>query len=172
MNEHEQKILELKVGGKSLREIASILGISHEAVRKRVKGLQSEDRLSIKAREQGLTPSTKEKEKVSTVSNARKSKVCGESNQSVNQLSTKKTPSLPLNQAVTRFKNAKKQAHRGQKVVSPAVFSEVDGLIGAIKGFLEGLGIEIYRMESEMEAYQVKSNGQVIRFYVQRKGTK
>ncbi len=41
-------------------------------------------------------------------------------------------------------------------------------LVGAIKGFLEASGIEIYRMEVATEAYQVKHIGQIVRFYLGR----
>ena len=42
-----------------------------------------------------------------------------------------------------------------------------DGLIGEIVQFLETKGVEVYRMEVGSEAYQVRHNGQIIRFYVQ-----
>ena len=35
-------------------------------------------------------------------------------------------------------------------------------------GFLEEKGIESYKMQVEPEAYQIRHNGQIIRFYVHR----
>jgi hypothetical protein len=42
-------------------------------------------------------------------------------------------------------------------------------LVEGIKEFLESHGVELYRQQCEPEAYQVKYNQQIIRFYVQRK---
>lgn len=41
-------------------------------------------------------------------------------------------------------------------------------LTRAIIDFLEERGLKVYSMRTEGEAYQVKYNGQVVRFYVQR----
>lgn len=55
MSNLDLEILELKTEGKSLRQIASVLGISHEAVRKRLKNLANREQVSIKGRNQELT---------------------------------------------------------------------------------------------------------------------
>jgi DNA invertase Pin-like site-specific DNA recombinase len=44
----------------------------------------------------------------------------------------------------------------------------IDDLAQTIIEFLEEKGLEVYSMRTESEAYQVKHNGQIIRFYVQR----
>jgi hypothetical protein len=58
-----------------------------------------------------------------------------------------------------------------KKGAFPGVLLDIDDLFGTIKEFLEGKGIEVYRMKVESEAYQVEDGGQIIRFYVQRKQT-
>jgi hypothetical protein len=52
------------------------------------------------------------------------------------------------------------------KGVFQGVDSESGDLFKGIKVFLESNGIEVYRINVEPEGYQVKNNGQVIRFYV------
>lgn len=64
MSDHDTEILELKTEGKSLREIASVLGVSHEAVRKRLKNLANIEKVSTKEQNQELTASTIKEEKV------------------------------------------------------------------------------------------------------------
>jgi len=44
----------------------------------------------------------------------------------------------------------------------------IDDLAQTIIDFLEGRGLKVYSMRTESEAYQVKHDGQIIRFYVQR----
>jgi hypothetical protein len=56
-----------------------------------------------------------------------------------------------------------------KKKVFQGVSSESGDLLGAIKNFLESNEVEVYRLEVEPEVYQMKHNGLVIRFYVQRK---
>jgi hypothetical protein len=55
-----------------------------------------------------------------------------------------------------------------KKELSHRMFPEVDGLFEAIKEFLESNGVELYRMQVEQEAYQVKHKGQIIRLYVHK----
>jgi len=86
-------ILELKAKGKSLREIASVLGISHEAVRKRLKNL--EGKVSTMETERKLTASTVEKEKA-TVSDAHKSKASGQPRHTVTECQPQTPLLLPL----------------------------------------------------------------------------
>jgi predicted transcriptional regulator len=112
----DRKILHMKAKGKSLREIASILGVSHEAVRKRLKNLANIEKVSTKERNQELTVAAIEKEKVSNGSNADKSRASGKTKDTVNQVSTKCQPSvnprdpfpfpyqLPLPQVSTHLK--------------------------------------------------------------------
>jgi predicted ArsR family transcriptional regulator len=53
----DSKILELKERGMSLRQIASTLGMSHEAVRKRLKNLANKKtQISTQARGNELNP--------------------------------------------------------------------------------------------------------------------
>jgi len=125
-NMPHQEILDLKAEGKSLREIASNLGISHIAVLKRLRSTG-------------------------------------------NQVVTKKNPNLTPYPTITPSQKRICKAKRGKKGVSSGVSSEVDGLFESIRQFLKANGIEVYRMETEPEVYQVKHNGQVIRLYVQRK---
>jgi predicted transcriptional regulator len=122
MKDLNEKVLKLREEGKSLREIARALGISHVAVLKRLKTAESN-----------------------------------------NQLVTEKTPSLRSDDEVTTPSKGPRDDKKG-------VFLEVDGLMKEIKDLLEARGIEVCRLKSEPVAYQVKHNGQVIRFYVQGKG--
>ncbi len=55
MSDLDTEILELKTEGKSLWEIASVLGISHEGERKKLRNLANRGQLSTKAREHELT---------------------------------------------------------------------------------------------------------------------
>lgn len=43
-------------------------------------------------------------------------------------------------------------------------------LANLVISFLEGQGFEVYRMQSIQEAYQVKSDGEILRLYISRKG--
>jgi hypothetical protein len=172
MPDLDEKILDLKRDGKSLREIGAVLQISHEAVRKRLNALMRKDHVSTPTENKRLTALAIENEGVSTASNARKSRTCEKSEVVVNRVSTKNAPSQTtteggnlsgdsLESATDPFKPSVEGVSRG----SPGI----EDLAGAIKGFLEANGIELYREQCEPEAYQVKHNGQTIRLYVQRK---
>jgi DNA-binding CsgD family transcriptional regulator len=125
-----EEIWRLKTEGKSLRAIATALGVSHEAVRKRLKGFEGKDRVSIQ-----------------------------------------KTPPLPLSVSVNRSETLSDKLTGGKKGAFQGLLSEIDNLFEAIMEFLKSNGIEVYRMEVELEAYQVRHNDQIIRFYIQRKKT-
>jgi hypothetical protein len=140
-------------------------------VRKRLKAVKDKDQVSTTAEDRKLTASTIKKEKVSTGSNPYLSRLSEESDVTVNQVSTKNTPSQTtteggnlsgdsLGRATDPFKPFLEGVSRG----SPGI----EDLAGAIKGFLETNGIEIYPMGVGVESYQVKHNGQIIRFYVFR----
>ncbi|NWF91925.1 MAG: hypothetical protein HXY46_03345 [Syntrophaceae bacterium] len=144
MPDLNEEILELKAKGKSLRQIAVALNMSHEAVRKRLKAVKDED--------QG------------------KSRASNASSVSVNPLSTQNTPSLRSSESVNPRQRPRRSPQRGEKKVPQGVFSENGDLLSTIREVLEARGIEIYHMESDAyEGYQMKHNGQIIRFYVQRK---
>jgi predicted transcriptional regulator len=162
------KILQLKAKGKSLREIASILGVSHEAVRKRLKNLANIEKVSTKERNQELTVAAIEKEKVSTGSKPRKLRASGKTKDTVNQVSTQKTPSHTPTEGVNPLGTPSDKHPGCMKGVFQDVDSESGDLFEGIKDFLEANGIEVYRMNVEPEGYQVKNNGQVIRFYVHK----
>ena len=152
MPDLNEEILKLKEEGLSLRGIATALGISHEAVRKRLKAVN-------------VTASTIKKEKVSTGSKLRKSRAPEELGDVVNLRQT----STDTRESVNPSGNYSRGPLWGKKGVSQGVDSESGDLFEGIKVFLESNGIEVYRMNVEPECYQVKHNGQVIRIYVQRK---
>jgi DNA-binding Lrp family transcriptional regulator len=156
----DKDILTLKAEGKSLRRIAAALGISHEAVRKRLKSIESKDRVSTKTREHELTPSTGVKEIVSTGANPHESRVPEESEVAVNLKTPSHIPAPGVNPPGKRS-NKLPECRKG---VFQGVLSEVDDLFEAIREFLETNGIEVYHMNVVQEAYQVKHKGQVIRF--------
>ena len=161
MSDLDTEILELKTEGKSLWEIASVLGISHEGVRKKLKNLANRDQLSIKAREHELTPFA-DRGVVSINSNAYLSRLSEESEVTVNP----NTPFHTLAEDVTPLGTPSDKHPECMKGVFQGVDSESGDLFEGIKDFLEANGIEVCRMNVEPEGYQVKNNGQVIRFYV------
>lgn len=164
----DQIILDLRAKKKSLRQIASTLGLNHEAVRKRLKSLESKHRVSTKAREQELTASTIKEEKVSTGSKPRKSRASEELGDVVNRVSTKETPSHTLTEGVNPLGTPSDKHQACMKEVFQGVDSESGDLFEGIKVFLESKGVEVYRINVEPEGYQAKNNGQTIRIYVQR----
>ncbi len=169
MNELDQKILEMKRKGASYRKIAQAVGMTHEGVRKRLMGLESKDQMSTNYVDRRLTALIIEKEKVSTLPKPRISRDCGPFKDTVNQMSTQKTPSLELGGVSTPFTDAPATATDGNRWLSGDGCSGIDDLFGAIKEFLESHGVELYRQRCEPECYQVKHGQQIIRFYVQRK---
>lgn len=44
-------------------------------------------------------------------------------------------------------------------------------LASLVISFLEDQGLEVYQMQSIQEAYQVKSDGEILRFYISRLAT-
>jgi DNA-binding Lrp family transcriptional regulator len=165
MSDLDTEIQKLKAAGKSLREIASVLGISHEAVRKRLKNL--EGKVSTNEVERKLTASPVEKERA-TVSNAHKTKASAQPRHTVNQVSTSNTPSHIPAEGVNPLETPSDELSECKKGVFQGVDSESGDLFERVKVFLEAIGIEVYRMQVSGEAYQVKHNGQAIRFYVDR----
>jgi len=168
MRNLNEEIRKLKEEGMSLRAIATALGISHEAVRKRLKAVNDKDQVSTTAENQKLTASTIKKEKVSTGSKPRKSRASRTYGDIVNQVSTKETPSHTLTAGVNPLGTPSDKPPECKKGVYQGVDSESGDLFKGIKDFLEANGIEVYRINVEPEGYQVKNNGQTIRTYVQR----
>lgn len=163
----DQNILNLKADGKSLRQIASALGISHEAVRKRLKAVKDKDQVSTNPEYQKLTASTIKKEKVSTGSKPCKSKAIEELGDIVNRVSTSNAPCPTLTEGVNPLGTPSDKLSEHPEYMK-GVYPESGGLFEGIKVFLEAKGVEVYRMNVEPEGYQVKNNGQTIRIYVQR----
>jgi len=169
MPDLNEEIRKLKEEGLSLRKIAATLNMSHEAVRKRLKAVNDKNQVSTNPEYQKLTASTIENGKVSTAPNAHQSRTSEKVMDTVNQVSTQKTPSLPLNESVNPSGTPSHKPPECKKEVFQGVLLDIDDLLEAIKEFLELNGVEVYRMKVEQEAYQVKHKGQVIRIYVQRK---
>jgi IS30 family transposase len=165
MPDLNEEIRKLKEEGLSLRQIASALGISHEAVRKRLKAVKDKDQVSTNPEDRKLTASTIKKEKVSTGSKPCKSWASEELGDVVNLRQT----STDTGESVNPSGNHSRGPLLGMKGVYQGVDSESGDLFEGIKVFLEAKGIEVYRMNVEQEAYQVNHKGQVIRMYVQRK---
>jgi biotin operon repressor len=169
MNAHDENILNLKAEGKSLREIASALGISHEAVRKRPENLEGgQKQVSTFTNNGKLTVSTSGNGEVSTCAKPYESRVFEKLEDAVNPVSTKKTPSLSPTTGVNPSGNHSRGPLLGMKGVYQGVDSESGDLFEGIKVFLEAKGVEVYRINVKPEGYQVKNNGQTIRIYVQR----
>ncbi len=169
----DQMILGLQAKGMSLRQIASAVGLSHEGIRRRLKRLESNDQVSTKPDDRMLTASAIGNEKVLTGSDAHGSKASEESEDTVNQVSTSKTPSLTPNGTVCGAVNPRQRPCRGprrdENKGPQGVFLENGNLLSTIREVLEARGIEVHRMESDAyEGYQVRDRYQTIRFYVQR----
>lgn len=167
----DSKILELRERGMSLRQIASALGISHEAVRKQLNALMRKDHVSTPTENKRFTALVIENDGVSTAYNARKLRICEKSEVVVNRVSTKDAPSQTtteggnlsgdsLERATDPFKPSVECVSR----VSPGL----DDLFETIKEFLQGIGVELYRMQVGPEVFQARHRGQTIRFYIQR----
>ena len=160
-----EEIRRLKTEGKSLRAIATALGVSHVAVLKRLKTIEIDRGMVTSDGSTALPPVTKEKENVLTSSNARQSTESERSKKDANQVVTKQTPSPGKgeggNPSGNLFLSHSEEAKRG-------ISDHPIDLFGAIKEFLDTNGIEVYKMQVGQETYEVNHDGQVIRFYVQR----
>lgn len=69
-------------------------------------------------------------------------------------------------EAQTSLKTSSRR-HRDTQGVLQKVSTGDGDLIGIIRGFLEAKGFELYPMQNG--GYQIKSNKQTVRIYVQRK---
>ena len=87
------EIRKLKAEGKSLRAIAATLSISHEAVSKRLKTIESDEQASNGGEKRWLRLVAGPKEIVGTRSKAHKSRAFGQTRHTVKRVSTKETPS-------------------------------------------------------------------------------
>jgi hypothetical protein len=164
----DDKIRRLRGEGVSLRAIATELGLSHEGVRKRLKRIKSEDQGPNGVTGKELTQALKDKAISHPGSKAHKSKASGQGRFLVNQMSTQAPPSTNPTEGVNQPQTASEKPETGKIEPSLGVSPGIDDSITAIKDFFECYGIEVYPMQCEPEAYQVKHNGQVIRFYVHR----
>ena len=88
--------------------------------------------------------------------------------QGKDRVSTRKIPSLSPTAGINPSGNLSLRATGGQKEGNSPPSED---LIGEMLGFLKGKGVEVYRNEVEVESYQVRHNGQVVRLYVQRRQT-
>ena len=165
MPDLNEEIRKLKEEGESLRKIAAALGISHEAVRKRLKAVNDKNQVSTNLEYQKLTASTIKEEMVSTGSKPRKSRASEELGDTVNLRQT----STDTGKSVNPSGNYSRGPLLGKKGVSQGVDLESGDLFKEIKDFLEAKGVEVYRMHVEPEAYQMKCDNQTITFYVKRK---
>jgi len=160
----DQMILDLKAGGRSLRQIASTLNVSHEAVRKRLRNLRSGDDTPTKAMSK-LAP----KLGTSARPQVDQSAVSRKATDSVNSLSTLGTLPLSRHEGVNPLQTPPERARDSMKRVSQGVPSGVDGLVAAIKAFLEANRIRVYPLRVGCEAYQASHKDQVLRIYVSRR---
>jgi len=162
-----KEIWKLKDEGMSLRQIAVALGISHEAVRKRLKAVKDKEQVSTTAEDRKLTASTIKKENVSTGSNAHKSRASEELGDTVNLKQT----STDTGESVNPSANHSRGPLLGMKGVNQRVDSDDGDLLSSIRDFLAVGGVEMYRMKTPAyEGYQIEDERSRIRFYVFRKG--
>jgi hypothetical protein len=160
------EIRKLKEEGLSLRAIAAALGVSHVAVLKRLKAIETGRQMVTNRGKTRLPPAAEENGNVLTGPNVHQLRESGELGGNVNQVVTRKTPSPGRGEGGNPSGNPLLTLSEGPERGVSECF---DDLFGAIKEFLELNGVELYRMQVGQEAYQVKNNEQVIRIYVQRK---
>jgi biotin operon repressor len=157
----DTKILELKGRGDSLRRIAAAVGVSHTTVMRRLKEMEQ---VSLP----GIVPEdVTDKGECNTLSKPPLPRLCGESEDTANQVSHQEPPSVMSGDGVTPRRKHDRSPYRGEKEASHEVCSEIGDLFGAIKDFLESKGIEVYRMQNG--GYQVKGNREIVRFYITRR---
>ncbi len=157
----EKKILSLNSDGKSLRQIAAVLGISHVAVLKKLRAIEAKKQVVTSKGKQDLPLKAGEKD-VASGFMPHPSRVCRKSEDGVNQVVTQPHSSPAKGESGNSSGNLI-STHPG------AVSSSIDDLFGAIREFLESQGIELYRMQVSVESYQVRHGQQTIRFYIDRK---
>jgi len=124
MSDLNEEIRKLKEEGLSLRGIASALGISHEAVRKRLKVVKDKDQVSTTAEDRKLTASTIKKEKVSTGSKPCKSRASEELGDTVNRVSTSNAPCPTITEGVNPLETPSDKPPECMKGVYQGVDSE------------------------------------------------
>jgi hypothetical protein len=154
----------LKTQGKSLRQIAAALGISRMTVARRLKTVSYHnggvtDDVTAMIREEG---------RCHTQGKQHPSRVCSQFGNNGNQVSHKRPPSPISDNGVTCPGAPVKGPILRCKEGFSEVLPRIDDLFGAIREFLENRSIQLYQMQVSGEAYQVKHNGQVIRFYIFR----
>ncbi len=162
-----EQIIKLKEEGRSLREVGSILGISHVAVLKRLRAMEESRLVTSKGRKE-LPRRIGGNDNQPTRSIPHQSRVCRESKDNGNRVVTKMNPSSDTEEAGNSSGSPFPATYDRVKRTNP---DHSDDLFESIKVFLEVQGIQICRMNIEAEAYQVKHKRQIIRFYVQRKET-
>ena len=169
MTELDQKILELKRRGRSLRQIGEALGISHVAVHKRLKGIKASGRVVAPGQIGVLPEQTGGSDSMSPCSRSRESRDYKGSQGIGNQVVTKGILSPTSGDSVTPRTTPVKGPTQVQKEGVSMGSPGVNDLAGAIKDFLESIGIQVYPLQVAPECYQAELNGQIVRFYVQRK---
>ncbi|MGZ3604697.1 MAG: helix-turn-helix domain-containing protein [Thermodesulfobacteriota bacterium] len=153
----DQMILDLKAEGKSLRRIAAALVVSHTTVMRRLRAMNQPPGTGVGG---GGRCNKSEKRHPARLS--------GGSENIINQVLQKKAPSHRTDTGVTGLGRSVEHPLQGQLEGIPEVSPEFD-LFEGIRRFLENQGIELYRVQVAQEAYQVDRNGQIVRFYVQRR---
>lgn len=150
----DQVIFNLKTEGKSLRQIAAAVGVSHTTVMRRVREM-----------EQGSSPGIVTGDVTGKAnSKPHQSRIWGGSEDTVNQVSHKKTPSAMSDDGVTPRRRPHRGPYRGKKEGNS---SRSDNLVGDLIRFLEGKGLECYPMQNG--GYQVKGDRETVRFYISRR---
>jgi Helix-turn-helix domain len=150
------QIWKLKDEGKSLRQIATALGVSHTTIMRRLRAMNQPPGTDVGG---GDRCNTSEKWHPARLSEG--------SENIINQVLQKKAPSHRADIGATGIGRSVEHPLQGQSEGIPGVSPEFD-LFEGIRVFLENHGIELYRMQVAQEAYQVERNGQIVRFYVQR----
>jgi len=154
----DQIILSLKRDGKSLREIARVLGVSHTTVMRRLKEMEQDHRM-------GVTANVADKDKCNIPSKPLPAKVSEEST----DVDHPKAPPHRADVCVTGRGSPVKAPITGQAKGVSRESPGFEDLFEAIREFLQGIEVDLYRIQVTPEAYQVRHNDQTIHIYVQRK---
>ena len=97
---YDKDIFALKLKGKSLRQIATIFGVSHKTITKRLRTISLKDQMSTDLQEKQLTGPTTIEEQALTSSNVVRSIPCRQSKGTVEPPSTQKAPSSSMGEGV------------------------------------------------------------------------
>ena len=115
MNDLDQKILEMKRGGGSLRRIALAVNLTHVAVLKRLRAIEEGGKVVTNGRVERLPQLNKEKRNLSNRYNPHIPSLSEDSDEGGNRVVTKKTPASDTGENVNPPPRPSRGPERGRK---------------------------------------------------------